>query len=224
MGVWCSGDQRELTDGSAMKPPLRIFEDPAARRLRDGVARLAQDEVDYDQLRGLEQLRAALGSAPPNDAAAAAGPSASAPLLGSSSLLVKVIGVAAISVSLVATYRYLSPPPARPASSVAQAPATESPAATPEPVAEEPAAPASAPAAQSGERTAAPRAAQTSSRREISNTRRIQALLADDPAAAHRLIVATSREFPSGVLREERDGLEVIALFRLGEQDRSRST
>ncbi|HKP61929.1 MAG TPA: hypothetical protein VJV78_34595, partial [Polyangiales bacterium] len=57
----------------------------------------------------------------------------------------------------------------------------------------------------------------TASRREIAQLRRIQQLMASDPAAAHRLAEASSREFPQGALREERDGLSVLALLRLGD-------
>jgi len=61
------------------------------------------------------------------------------------------------------------------------------------------------------------------SRREITQLNRIRALLDRDPAAAHRMIGVAQREFPSGVLREEREGLDAIALFELGQPERARS-
>ena len=60
------------------------------------------------------------------------------------------------------------------------------------------------------------------SRREITQLNRIRALLERDPAAAHRLIRVAQREFPAGVLREEREGLDALALFELGQPERAR--
>lgn len=85
-------------------------------------------------------------------------------------------------------------------------------------------------AAQRGQLAASPseppnRAAPASSgsRREIAQLVRIKALLEQDPAAARRLIRAAQREFPNGLLVEEREGLDVIALFALGQLERARS-
>jgi outer membrane protein assembly factor BamD (BamD/ComL family) len=58
----------------------------------------------------------------------------------------------------------------------------------------------------------------SASRREIAQLNKIRAVLDRDPARAHRLIAASSREFPSGLLAEERAGLDAIALFRSGER------
>ena len=60
------------------------------------------------------------------------------------------------------------------------------------------------------------------SRREIAQLARIKALLEQDPAAARRLIRASQREFPAGLLVEEREGLDVIALFALAQEERAR--
>jgi hypothetical protein len=62
------------------------------------------------------------------------------------------------------------------------------------------------------------------SRREIAQLVRIKALLEHDPAAARRLIRAAQREFPAGLLVEEREGLDVIALFALGQHERARTS
>ncbi|HTU57064.1 MAG TPA: hypothetical protein VMF89_01500, partial [Polyangiales bacterium] len=84
-------------------------------------------------------------------------------------------------------------------------------------------------AAPSGSQQLQPKAAEASSasrgrantssasRREIAQLARIKALLEQDPAAARRLIRAAQREFPAGLLVEEREGLDVIALFALQE-------
>jgi hypothetical protein len=66
------------------------------------------------------------------------------------------------------------------------------------------------------------RAAQAS-RREIRLMVRIKASIERDPAAAHRMILAANRQFPDGVLQEERDGLDAIALFELGETARAKA-
>jgi hypothetical protein len=65
--------------------------------------------------------------------------------------------------------------------------------------------------------------ASSASRREIAQLARIKELLEKDPAAAHRLIRAAQREFPAGLLVEEREGLDVIALFALEETERARN-
>jgi|GEM_PF-1967335 len=64
--------------------------------------------------------------------------------------------------------------------------------------------------------------ASSASRREIAQLARIKELLEKDPAAARRLIRTAQREFPAGLLVEEREGLDVIALFALQETERAR--
>jgi outer membrane protein assembly factor BamD (BamD/ComL family) len=61
-----------------------------------------------------------------------------------------------------------------------------------------------------------PRPVAPSSRREISQLVRIRALLEEDPAAAYRLAQRSEREFPHGVLSEERRALQVLALAKSG--------
>jgi hypothetical protein len=60
-------------------------------------------------------------------------------------------------------------------------------------------------------------AAGTASRREIESLLRIRELLPRDPETAYRLARAAEREFPNGALREEREGLTIVALFSLGD-------
>jgi hypothetical protein len=59
--------------------------------------------------------------------------------------------------------------------------------------------------------------------REIAQLARVKALLPRDPAAARRLIRVGQREFPEGVLVEEREGLDVLALIELGQAQRARA-
>jgi outer membrane protein assembly factor BamD (BamD/ComL family) len=66
-----------------------------------------------------------------------------------------------------------------------------------------------------------------SSRREIAQLVRIRALLERDPRAAHRLAERSEREFPRGLLNEERRALAIVALAKSGakqlaEQDAQR--
>ena len=57
---------------------------------------------------------------------------------------------------------------------------------------------------------------ETSSRREIAQLVRIRALLARDPNAAYRLAQRSEREFPQGLLSEEREALSILALAKSG--------
>jgi hypothetical protein len=55
-----------------------------------------------------------------------------------------------------------------------------------------------------------------SSRREIAQLQRIRALLERDPAAACRLAQRSEQEYPLGLLSEERQALQVLALAKTG--------
>jgi hypothetical protein len=71
------------------------------------------------------------------------------------------------------------------------------------------------------------RAEASSSRREIAQLVRIRGLLERDPAAARRLALRSEREFPRGLLSEERRALAIVALAKTGskalaEQDAQR--
>jgi hypothetical protein len=59
----------------------------------------------------------------------------------------------------------------------------------------------------------------SSSRREIAQLVRIRALLGSDPAAALRLAERSEREFPHGLLSEERQALSIVALAKSGAHD-----
>lgn len=67
--------------------------------------------------------------------------------------------------------------------------------------------------------SAGSRATGDSARREITQLVRIRALLGRDPAAAWRLAQRGEREFPRGLLSEERQALAIVALAKTGAQD-----
>jgi hypothetical protein len=48
---------------------------------------------------------------------------------------------------------------------------------------------------------------------------RIRALVKLDPAAAYRLALRSEREFPAGLLSEERQALAIVALAKTGAND-----
>jgi hypothetical protein len=58
-----------------------------------------------------------------------------------------------------------------------------------------------------------------SARREIAQLVRIRALLDRDPVAAQRLAARSEREFPRGLLTEERKALAIVALAKSGSRD-----
>jgi hypothetical protein len=58
-----------------------------------------------------------------------------------------------------------------------------------------------------------------SSRREIDQLDRVRQLLELDPSAAYRLARQSEREFPNGLLSEERRALQVLALAKRGALD-----
>jgi len=77
--------------------------------------------------------------------------------------------------------------------------------------------PAPAPVADApAELAPAPKTVERSSSREVAQLVRIRALLERDPAAAYRLARRSEQEFPRGVLSEERQALQVLALAKNG--------
>lgn len=74
------------------------------------------------------------------------------------------------------------------------------------------------PSSASHESQSVPAAGPSTSRREIAQLLQIRALLARDPVAAHRLALRSEREFPRGLLGEERQALAIVALARTGAQ------
>jgi hypothetical protein len=187
---------------------------------------------DYDVLAKLPQLRAALEAAPSIDGSAGEhGPEADASPFGHSAHLAPatwklVVLAAAVGVSAFVAWPARRSQPTSPRSQAGEA-TPAAPAITPPLVAQQPApaaAPesavpeAAAPAADAAAARPAPSAqpAANSSRREIAQLVRIRAMLEQNPAAAYRLAVRSEREFPHGVLSEERQALQMLALARSG--------
>jgi hypothetical protein len=225
-----------------MKPPVRLLDDPdLSAQLRTDLELAVHTPQQFDVAAGLTQLRATLDA--PQDASAqgdgAAGGDSSAAQYGALSqgkalpwglkaVWTGVAGVSAVVLGVIGA-SYFAPG--------AQAPAWRSPA----PRAGQPAEPAAAAEQSAGAKPsadaapfaqpstdAAPVAPPTApgasaSRREIAQLVRIKQLLRRDPAAAYRLARASQREFPSGALREEREGLAAIAAWLSGPRARARA-
>ena len=197
--------------------------------LRAELERSRRAGRDYDVLAKLPQLRAALDAArAPADGPSAehaptsdASPFSSAHLAPSAWKLVLLAATAGATVWLTWPVLRRQPAPARPAPAVHHA---EPAAPAPPPGHEaEPAAgsaelgtkqPASEGVAAQPAPT--PQPSERSSRREIAELVRIRALLEHDPAAAYRLAQQSEREFPHGLLSEERQALQVLALAKSG--------
>lgn len=97
------------------------------------------------------------------------------------------------------------------------------PALQPAPVSAPSAAPAAAPTRARAQTPGLTRAAARSPRREIDQLVQIRARLATDPAAALRLAQRSEREFPGGLLSEERQALAIVALARSGAREAARA-
>jgi hypothetical protein len=63
---------------------------------------------------------------------------------------------------------------------------------------------------------------QAALRSEITQLGRVKALVDEDPARAYELVRAGQREFPSGILRHEREALAVRALWNMGSREAAR--
>jgi hypothetical protein len=186
-----------------MNPPVRWLDDPTlAGDLRADLESVHQHPWQPDLARAAESLDAALAAESslelPSDAAKLAAPSGAAHGSLTLKLLLAALGgsamlAAAIWQPQLAT-RALPPPAALDRRDPSTPRALEPAALIP---------PASADA--------------SSSRREIEQLQQIQATLARDPAQAYRLARASLNELPRGPLREEREGLAVIALWQSGD-------
>lgn len=190
---------------------------------------------DYDVEGKLPQLREAFDDVPPHGGelleqgttsslgGVGAGLSRLAPTLLKLAVLAAVGGVAVYLAWPEPAGPQVRARPARPVrSEIAARPAERD--LTPPPVPQpQPAVTALEPAADDAIAAPGPapsaEAAPRSSRREIAQLVRIRALLERDPAAAHRLAERGEREFPRGVLSEERQALQVLALAKSGDWD-----
>lgn len=201
-----------------MKRPLD--QEALPPELRAELLRSRQAGHEYDALGKLPQLRAALNEAaasgrdPLAELESSTLPSRFNPaLLNIPPLAWKLALIAAIgSAVFIAWPRPQQDTPARaPVVQRAQPapkpqPATEAPAPRAEVVANQDAAIPQPPAIRS-------------SRREIAQLVRIRALLERDPIAAYRLAQRSESEFPQGLLSEERQALQVLALAKSGSRD-----
>jgi hypothetical protein len=195
--------------------------------LRAELQRSRRAGHDYDALAKLPQLRAALAAQSPADGSTEHGPASDparftrarlqlAPSAWKLVLLAATVG-ATVFVLSRAPWRQARPAHSdQHASPTATTPPTAAPVA-PAAIEAKPAA-TQAPASESVAPQPAPSAQPLarSSRREIAQLVRIRALLEHDPAAAYRLARQSEREFPHGVLSEERQALQVVALARSG--------
>lgn len=189
--------------------------------------------------------QATSGATASGTSAQAAATSAGAAGTASSVKLAVGALVAAVGLGIAGTATWMKRAPVAPASPPASAaaptalsvpaPAPLAPvptpvvAPTPAPVTE-PTTPEGAPAAHAGhaaprpvvrERANTPVDADVGLRREIDHLARVKGLIEQDPNAAYALAQEGNRTL-SSMLREERDGLSVLALDRAGDRERAR--
>jgi hypothetical protein len=209
-----------------------LFDDPAiSPELRADLLGSRRAGEDYDVLAKLPQLQAALadaarGTSEPPTAAAGKDVAATSRLPWAKLhvtpwawkiTVVAVIGAASLFAAWFAAWsahRQEQPPPTQPQA----APAATAPApivTVVAPVAEPPSPPEQR-AIVSEKLAPNPTPATRSSRREIDQLVRIRTLLESDPTAAYRLARRSQQEFPQGVLSEERQALEILALVKAG--------
>lgn len=178
-----------------MKPPVRWLDDPTlADDLRADLECVKAHAWQPDLARAAASLEVALSAEP--TASDASHASATHTAAGTGTLTAKLT-IAAVSGGLVLTAGIWQ---------LQQASEVPKPA----PI-------ATAPASQE------PAAAESRSRREIEQLRRIYATLERDPAQAYRLARASLADIPHGPLREEREGLAVIALWQSGDHPAARA-
>lgn len=198
----------------------RLFDDPdMPAELRTDLLRSRHAGRDYDALAKLPELRSALSDAsrPSVDAPTSADPSPFAwPRLHAAPWTWKIALIAAIGGGALV---FAWPEPhAEPAQRPAVMPPPTAAIGLP-PLEPDEGAVAAAPIEAEAPAPKPPRPVVASSRREIDQLERIRATLERDPAAAYRLAQRSEQEFPNGMLREERQALEVLALAKSGEAD-----
>jgi hypothetical protein len=225
-----------------MKPPVRMLDDAALTPgLRHDLEQTHALPEPYDVTAGERRLAAALSLADPTalaeDVANAsaevgtAGQLAATPgsgVLGSGALKLGMAVAAAAAITAGVLAWPETAPRTPPRAAAANAPSARAPSPVPSQplqashapraphVVQAPRAPdlSQAPPAQA----ATPRRplpdADAALRREIAQIGRIKQLLARDAMQAYRVAEAGHREFPLGMLREEREALAVLALWR----------
>ncbi|MBN9162876.1 MAG: hypothetical protein J0I07_18065 [Myxococcales bacterium] len=235
-----------------MNDPRRLIDDPdVSTSIREALAGERTSESLVDVEAGWTKLRAAASSArvgavlaePPATSPPATSTPATAGAklgLGTSRLLKWGIAISTMAAAGLSWTVLDSPTPTESptapqgelAAHEAAGPTLEQPKA---PTASEGAAEApvvsvnalpSAPTAKAPRATTTPRPAALDDdalREELEQIRQIRSLLDRDPAAALALSVDGQRRFSNGHLVEEREGLSVIALARLGRRDAART-
>jgi hypothetical protein len=198
----------------------RLFEDPELPAgLREDLVRSRDAAHDYPAHAKLAQLQAALSD--PTRQPLERGSLWRAVHPGWKLAALLALGGAS---AFVARPAERAPQPRPQTASTPAQPSAAAPVAPPappdaaEPV--EPPVPPEGAAPPTPESPAAATAPQSSSsRREIAQLVRIRALLAEDPLAAYRLALRSEREFPRGLLTEERQALAIVALAKSGSRD-----
>jgi hypothetical protein len=229
-----------------MKPPAPLLTDTTLpTRLTLHLDSVARARFPYDQERGLIALQDALGRLDVSSVEHAAAPH-HAPIgsasVGSSLVVgstIKVVLITAVSLMVWGVWSQWRadhsprPPTVRSVAAIApvapaQVAATPAPDDAPIPptggsaeLSPPPSSTTLAPVRPAVAKAPAPRLAQgtegSRARREIAQLNQIKRTLPADPATALRLARYSAREFPQGLLREEREALIVLALWQLGE-------
>jgi hypothetical protein len=205
----------------------RLFDDPALpAELRADLLRSRRAGHAYDPLAKLPQLRSAL-SDPSRHVDDSSGP-ANDTLRETSRLTWSRLQLApwpwklAVLLAITGSGLFAVWPAERPAAVERPVLAKPLPSVAVE-THTEPAAQAPAPSVDAPvQPMAAQRPAARSSRREIAQLERIRALLEQDPAAAYRLARRSEREFPDGLLSEERRALWILAQLKTGAVEAAR--
>jgi hypothetical protein len=191
------------------------LDDPGvADRIRADIGRAASAQPGIDLEAGAARLEAAIaaGGGP-------AGTSGAGLVWGVS--MFAAVGVAALIGWLSTRSRpEASPPPPVRAAHVESPPAVESvapvPAPPPPPASAAPPSPAAHAPRHPAASSAWPEPPDDRIAREIESLARTRAALGTDPAAALALATAGDREFPDGLLGQEREAIAILALDRLG--------
>lgn len=222
-----------------MKAPPRLLDDQSLpENLRQPLSAAAEMASGYDVAQGLERLEmslAALDIESPADLMDGNDPGLADATLSVASAswgpltkltLATLAGLSVIAVwfDVVGGPVPVAPPrtppteqrPPQPAPSLAQVTEPSEPAA--ERLAADP-----APALHSKKTAPEHSARAVPGRTEAEQLLRARELLRTDAKAALAILQRLSREYPRGVLREEREGLTVLALWQSGESLRARS-
>ncbi|HET6585537.1 MAG TPA: hypothetical protein VFG69_18890 [Nannocystaceae bacterium] len=218
--------------------PRRLLDsDATSSTLRRDLSNARAAVPDYDVAAGVARFEASLASLPATDDAPAGGePIAAAKtsttwwILGGSAVAAAAVAwsigrdpvrepiAAEREAPAVVEPRASEPAPA--SAPIEPPPLVTPPAPTP-PVAELPA--SSVARKRSPAKSPAPRESDDDAlAREMAATAAAKRALATDPARALELVAAADREFPGSVYEEDREGIAVLALAKLGHSDRAR--